>query len=62
MKEIIKNIFQELEIIVMQNEDDFDRGKGKYYIWEFLEQKEKYLNQVNNGICNNSSYLSNCNV
>ena len=48
MKEIIEDIFQELEIIVMQNEDDFDRGKGKYYIWKFLEQKEKYLKQIKN--------------
>jgi len=48
MKELVEDIFQELEIIVMQNEDDFDRGKGKYYIWEFLKEKEKYLKQIEN--------------
>ena len=46
MKEIIEDIFQELEIILLQNEDDFDRGYGKFYIREFLEQKEKYLKQI----------------
>ena len=43
MKEIIENIFQDLEILLLHNEDDFDRGKGKFYIREFLEQKQKYL-------------------
>ena len=31
-KKIIEDIFQDLEILLLHNEDDFDRGKGKYYI------------------------------
>lgn len=38
-KESHKALLSELEIIVLNNEDDFDRGKGKYIITEWIEEK-----------------------
>jgi hypothetical protein len=31
------NIIEDLELLIKLNEDDFDRGHGKYILYQFLE-------------------------
>ena len=39
------DILEDLEILILNNEDDFDRGKGKYILQNFI--KEKQAEQLN---------------
>ena len=34
---VVKEIKQDLEILILNNEDDFDRGLGKHIIKEYLK-------------------------
>ena len=40
-----EDIFEDLEILILQNEDDFDRGSGKFILRKFI--KEKQAEQLN---------------
>ena len=31
-------IAEDLELLIVQNEDDFDRGKGKYILRNYIKQ------------------------
>ena len=33
-------ILEDLEMLILQNEDDFDRGKGKYILQNFIKEKK----------------------
>ena len=35
----IEALLTDLEILIKTNEDDFDRGKGKYILRDFIEKK-----------------------
>ena len=41
----MEDIFEDLEILILQNEDDFDRGSGKFILRKFI--KEKQAEQLN---------------
>jgi hypothetical protein len=50
----MKDVIEDLEILVMQNEDDFDRGRGKHIIWKELERmKEEISCSLSNKSDNN---------
>jgi hypothetical protein len=34
------DILEDLEILILNNEDDFDRGKGKYILQNFIKEKQ----------------------
>ena len=34
-----EDIFEDLEILILQNEDDFDRGSGKFILRKFIKEK-----------------------
>ena len=34
------DIFEDLEILILQNEDDFDRGSGKFILRKFIKEKQ----------------------
>jgi len=36
----MKNILEDLEILILQNEDDFDRGSGKFILRNFIKEKQ----------------------
>jgi len=36
----MKNILEDLEILILQNEDDFDRGSGKFILRNFIKEKK----------------------
>ena len=36
----MKNILEDLEILILQNEDDFDRGSGKFILQNFIKEKQ----------------------
>jgi len=37
-------ILDDLDLLITLNEDDFDRGKGKFILWEFIkEERNKQL-------------------
>lgn len=36
MKKEIKELLEDLEMLIINNEDDFDRGKGKFILREFI--------------------------
>ena len=35
-----EDIFEDLEILILQNEDDFDRGSGKFILRKFIKEKQ----------------------
>ena len=37
-------VIEELEDLVIHNEDDFDRGRGKHILWRRVEQLEEEIN------------------
>jgi hypothetical protein len=40
----MEEILEDLEILILNNEDDFDRGKGVLILRKFIEeQKHKFL-------------------
>ena len=38
-----KELLDELEMLILNNEDDFDRGSGKYILQQFIEEKSLAL-------------------
>lgn len=36
----MEDIFEDLEILILQNEDDFDRGSGKFILRKFIKEKQ----------------------
>ena len=36
----MKNILEDLEILILQNEDDFDKGRGKFILRNFIKEKQ----------------------
>ena len=47
-KEALEEILQDLNTIIELNEDDFDRGKGKYLLGTYIETfKCKYFEILN---------------
>ena len=36
----MKNILEDLEILILQNEDEFDRGSGKFILRNFIKEKQ----------------------
>ena len=37
----INEIIQDLEILILHNEDDLDRGQGKYIIQQYIDYLKK---------------------
>lgn len=36
-----RELIESIESLIIQNEDDFDRGKGKYILRQFIEEQKK---------------------
>jgi hypothetical protein len=46
-------ILEDLEMLIAQNEDDFDRGMGKFILRDFIKQKRENLdNAITNNLTN----------
>lgn len=37
----LRDIIEDLDLLVLQNEDDFDRGSGKYIVRQYIEGLKK---------------------
>mgnify|MGYP001441088150 CR=1 FL=1 len=40
---MLEDLLEDLEILITQNEDDFDRGGGKYILQQYINEKRKQL-------------------
>lgn len=47
LKMDLQDIINDLEVIVLNNEDDLDRGKGKYIIRDYIKELEEKLVKAN---------------